>query len=211
MYTNLVEIGLKEYLDNYFFNKTWIKDKCIENIDAYVSNLSESQKKILSKKFINQSDFIRANDSFYELWIAYVYHQNGQFQEESPDLIDNNINIEVKNINTTKEEIERIKKLVPNSRGANIFPQELNLKERFEERFERHFQKAKDQIKSDGKIYLIWDTTLGFDMNKSEIEGILNDLCKEKSIDYPNIEIIHIYFGDLKEKVQNTQLTRKVD
>lgn len=207
MYKNLIDIGLKEYLDSYFSNQTWIKDKCLENIDNYVGNLSETQKVILSKKFINQKDFTRANDSFYELWIAYVYHQNGQFQEGSPDIIDNNINIEVKNINTTKEELKRVQNLIPYSVQTGPFPEETNLEERFKERFERHFGKAKGQIRSNGKVYLIWDTTLsGFSVNKEKVEKILNNLCSEKNIDYPNIEIIRIYFGDLKEKVENTVL-----
>jgi hypothetical protein len=209
MYKNLINIGLEEYLNSYFFNETWIRDGCIENIDNYVGSLSEAQKKILSKKFTNQNDFTRANDLFYELLIAYTYHQNGQFQEGSPDIIDDSINIEVKNINTIKEELERIQNLTPNSVRTGPLPEESNIEDRFKERFERHFKKAKSQINSKGKVYLIWDTTLSdFSENKEKIESILNNLCNEEMKKYPDIEIIHIFFGDLKKKVDSTVLEK---
>lgn len=207
MYKNLVEIGLKDFLNDYFCNQDWVMDKCIENIDAYVKIFDEDQKQILLNKFKNQKDFRRANDSFYELWIAYVFHQNGKFQIDYPDIIENGENIEVKNINTTPEELDRIKTLQPNIINDSPFPEDLNLQERFNLRFERQINKALPQISHRGKIYLIWDTTIkGFSKNKEEITRILNNLCDDKKIIYPKVEIIHLYFGDLKERVVNTVL-----
>lgn len=213
MYRNLINIGLEHYLDSYFCNNNYIDDKCIENINNYVGTLEEAQKKILLEKFQNQRDLTRLNDMFYELWIAYVYHQNAFFQDEqgSVDMIDSGVSIEVKNINTTPEELDRIKDIKPGIINTGPFPREINIEERFKERFERHFIKAEKQLNNNGIIYLIWDTTLyNFDANKEKITRILNNLIKEKQSSNPNIKITHCYFGDLKRKVETQAFNKTI-
>lgn len=207
LYKNLVDIGLKEYLNSIFSNDEWFSVAYLEKLDIFVAKKDNLQKEILRRKFQPIKDHTSANDHFYELMIALVFHHNGLFQDSqsvisSPDLIDGGICIEVKNINAEPEEIERIKKIVPDTISHGPFPSDLNFKKRFTEKFSYRVDKGKKQINNDGIIYLIWDTAgKGSTKRKPEIDILLNKLSSEEMERNPGVKIITLNFADLRRMV----------
>ncbi len=114
MYPHLIEIGLQKYLNNYFFNKEWLLEKHLENLDKFIASKDEKQRDILKGKFSKINEHVSLNDHFHEIMVAYIFHPKGIFQEDgflggSPDIIDNGILIEIKTINPSPKELERIK------------------------------------------------------------------------------------------------------
>lgn len=207
MYQYLVEIGLKRYLDNYFFQERWIFEQYLENLNNFIASKSDEQKRVLRNKLSKITDHLSLNDHFHEIMVAYVFHPNGFFQDDgvvggSSDIVDNGIYIEVKTINADPEEIERIKVLVPDS-SRNFLPKDLSYDERFRQKFEQRITKAKEQINGSGIIYLVWDSTLVKEWSKRKIliENLLSDLIQEGKFKLPNIKIKVFYFGDLRDMI----------
>lgn len=213
MYKNLVEIGLKKYLDEYFFNKSWSAKSYLEKLDSYVGALGIEQKEILNKKYSKISNHRSINDHFYELMVGYVFHQSGIYPDDnifggSPDIIDGNVLIEVKAINAPATEIERVKIIVPDSVSWGPFADDKDFESRFKEKFDFRVDKAKEQISNKGLIYIIWDSTLkGWTSRRSQIEILLKMLGEDFESSYPEIKIKSIYFGDLIEMVDTRDVT----
>ena len=96
--------------------------------------------------------------------MACAFHPNGLFQKEvyktkSVDLVDNGIQIEVKTINASPDEIERIKELKADSARYSL-PKDTEYESRINTKFKQRVKKAKKQIKNNGIVYIIWDSTL---------------------------------------------------
>ena len=209
MYKHLVEIGLENYLNEYFFNQSWLTESYLEKINKYVGCFTQEQKTILKKKYSKISDHRSANDHFYELMVGYVFHPNGFFLDDnisggSPDIVDSNVKIEIKAINAPAAEIEREKTIVPDSVSYGPFPDDDCYESRFTEKFNFRVNKAKRQISDSGFIYIIWNSTLkGWSKRKPIIEALLDNLSKEAETKCPGIKIKTICFEDLRELVDS--------
>lgn len=207
MYENLVEIGLKEYLNEYFFNQAWFSESYLEKLDSYVNTLNLEQKEILRKKYSKISDHRSANDHFYELMVGSVFHPKGTYPDDnvdggSPDIIDNNMMIEVKAINAPAAEIEREKTIIPDSVSHGPFPDDVDFESRFKEKFAYRVNRAKKQISDKGLIYIIWNSTLkGWSERKPQIEALLDELSKSAESDCVGIKIRPICFEDLRKMI----------
>jgi hypothetical protein len=205
MYENLVQIGLRNYLDKYYDSKEWFSETYIEVINTYVGLKTDIEKSILLKKFESITSHSEANDHFNELMIGAAYHPKGIFQKDnvtggSPDLVDKGISIEVKTINAPPNEIERHKSTTPGVVYSGPFPEDVNFENRFTDKFNLRLEKARMQINNFGLVYIVWDSTIrGWSGRKDKIEKLLNRLASEHKTKYPNITIKHIFFGDLRE------------
>lgn len=207
LYKNLIDIGLKNYLNTYFFNKEWFEEIYLKKLDAFVAKKSKNQKDIIRSKFKSLTDHAIINDHLYELMIAIAYHPTGEFQDNpssefSPDLIDNGVNIEVKNINAEPSEIERIKLIDPDGVSNGPFPDDANFEARFRKKFSLRVDKAKQQISNKGKVYIVWDTSLkGSTERIPRIEKLLKDLCEQEKHLSPDVEIVTLDFEKLRELI----------
>ncbi len=206
MYQSLINIGLKKYLDDYFCNKKWHFEQYLENLNLFVAFKDDKQKKILKEKFSKKLNHLSINDHIHELMVACAFHPMGLFQNETTDksfdLIDNRIQIEIKTINASPNEIERIKTLRLNSFG-NSPPEDTEYESRIRKKFKQRIDKAKEQLKNHGIVYLIWDSDfgIGWDDRKKEIAQLLKKLISEEKQFSPNLEIIAVYFEDLRTMV----------
>jgi|GEM_PF-3035699 len=206
MYLNLVEIGLKCYLDSYFVDG-WTHDSFVISLNKFVGKKSSGQKRILKSKFSKKQKHLFTNDILHELMVACVFHPNADFLTEgnskTHDLLDGGIKIEVKTINASTEENDRIEAIVD---GAirNSIPEDLDYKNRIKTKFNLRVDKAKEQIGT-GVIYIIWNSDLvkRWEERKREIEAFLSFLVSEQKKLLRNIEIRTIYFEDLKEKISS--------
>lgn len=210
LYKNLVGIGLSSYLDTYFFNDTWTVEPYLEKLDQFVSQKNNKQKEILHRKFHSLNNHTIINDHLYEIMIGAVFHPAGDFQdndstENSPDIIENNIKIEVKNINAEPAEIERVKRIIPDTMSYGPFPDDSNFEQRIREKFSQRVDKAKLQISGKGIIYIIWDTSLkGSTERKPKIKNLFATLISNEKEKFPDIEIVAIDFQDLRNLVAKT-------
>jgi hypothetical protein len=212
LYKNLVDIGLKNYLDVYFSNEEWFLEAYLEKLDVFIANKGIRQKNILRRKFQYVTDHLVVNDHIYELLVALVFHPNGLFQDNppetsSPDIIDGEICIEVKNINAEPKEIERIKTIVPNTVSYGPFPNDSDFEKRFNEKFSHRVNKAKKQIGNSGIIYIIWDTAImGSAKRKSKIDKLLKKLSLEEMKQNPSIQIKTLDFENLRKLVSESKV-----
>jgi len=206
-YKNLIDIGLEDYLDTYFFGKEWVIEDYLEKLDKFVARKEENQKNILRKKFQSLTNHTIINDHLYELMIGVTFHPMGEFQDSSsdelsPDILDNGVSIEVKNINAEPSEIERIKKIIPDNISYGPFPSDSNFESRYRDKFSLRVTKAKRQVAGKGIIYIVWNTSLkGSTGRKPKIENLFKELIAEEKLQSPDIEIIAIDFQDLRELV----------
>ncbi len=208
-YTNLVNIGLRDYLNTYFFYKEWYRETYLERLDTFVACKSDEQKNILIKKFEHLTDHVIINDHLYELMIGAVFHPNGAFQNvtlgSSPDIIDQGVNIEIKNINSEPEEIERVKIMIPNTVSYGPFPSDSDFENRLRKKFLLRVDQGKKQIQNKGIIYIIWDTSLkGSTERIPKIEKLFRNLCVEEKKLSPDVTIVTFDFEKLRRLVSNT-------
>jgi len=213
MYQSLVKIGLKKYLNEYFFNKEWLSEEYLEKLNSFVALKSKEQQAILKNKFTKKLSHLSANDHLHELLIACAFHPNGLFQKEIPDtsssdIIDNGILVEIKTINASPDEIERIKALVPNS-VRNSLPKDNEYEARICQKFKQRIEKAREQVKDNGIVYIVWDSTfvINFRSRKTQIERLFERLILTEKKKSPNLKIQIVYFEDLREKVAKTHLS----
>jgi len=207
MYKSLIQIGLEKYLNEYFFERDWLFEKYLENLDIFVSSKDDSQKCILKNKFKNNLSHSSLNDHLNELMVACAFYPKSLFQKESkgiksPDIVDFGVEIEIKTINSDPSEIERINVLKPNSMRSNL-PKDLEYELRICKKFKQRVEKAGEQIKGKGVVYIVWDSTLvpDWENRKNIIESLFEKFIElEKNI-YPNLTIKTIFFGDLREVV----------
>ena len=201
MYQSLQSIGLKTYLDGYFFNGQYLHEKWLKRLDYFVSCLSEEQKVILKKKFQKNLPHLSKNDLLHELMVACAYYPQAQFNGASgADLINGEISIEVKTINASPTEVERIKNLIPDSTRTSI-PEDIDFEKRFENKFQVRARKAVEQLKHVGILVIVWDSDLvvGWEGRKKKIETLLNRLAENNKRSELNVEIKTVFFGDLRE------------
>ncbi|MFA6297384.1 MAG: hypothetical protein WC629_02370 [Candidatus Paceibacterota bacterium] len=205
MYQSLIKIGLEKYLKEYFFEKEWLFERYLENLDIFVSSKDCSQKDILKNKFKENLSHLSLNDHLNEVMVACAFYPKGLFQKESKgvkssDIVDCGVEIEIKTINADSNEIERIKVLKPNSMRDNL-PKDLGYELRICEKFKQRIEKAKKQIKNNGVVYIVWDSTLVVDWEnrKNMIEILFKKLIELEESIYPDLTIKTIFFGDLRE------------
>ena len=207
MYDHLVEIGLKNYLDSYFFNQTWIVEDYLQKLDLYVSTLPVEQQKILRLKYSSNRDHLQQNDLLHELLVASVFHPNGSFihettSEKSADILDGSIRIEIKTINASPTEVERVKIMDPGT-VRTMVPRDDYYEDRIRRKFRLRIDKAVEQLSGSGLVYLVWDSDLtgNWSDRKERIEKLFTELVAAEENLHPNLIIKSIYFGDLRERL----------
>ncbi len=216
MYTSLIEIGLEDYLKARGGGKI-IEEKWTINLDSFVSSLTDEQKKILRNKIFKKKNetHLQHNDLFHEIGIACAFYDNISFLEESntiskPDFRSNNTSVEVKTINNSEEEQERLFTL---NKGPNCVIQGIYKNERKSSvnavvsKFKDHIEKAKKQLsETGGHIWVVYaiDSPPGFDEDaalKLEIENGFNTVMKDSLSEGITIRFIH--FVELRDKIQS--------
>jgi len=188
-------------LDDYFFNQGFQHEIWLATLESFVKSLSNNQKLVLKSKFSNKLSNLSKNDLLHEIMVACAFYPKAIFNADGgADLIDDQNHIEIKTINASSVEIERIKVLVPNSQRPSI-PKDNQFQNRFENKFNLRFQKATQQVKHEGIIYIVWDSdnVVGWNSRKQEIEILLKRLVEKNKINEPKIIVKAIYFGDLRE------------
>lgn len=201
MYPSLQSIGLKLYLDEYFFNEEHIQERWLTKLDAFVENLSDDQKLVLKEKFKSNLPHLSKNDLLHEIMVACAFYPQAKFNGGAgPDLVDGNICIEIKTINTSPIEVERVKNLVPNSTRYSI-PKDGGFEKRIESKFDFRFKKAIKQINHDGTIIIVWDSDLvvRWESRKRKIETLLKTLVEREKPKESKVIVKTIFFGDLRE------------
>ncbi|MDO8594108.1 MAG: hypothetical protein Q7R93_01150 [bacterium] len=209
MYQSLQSIGLKSYLDKYFFSREYLQECWLTKIDIFVGNLSDVQKLVLRQKFKPNITHLSANDLVHEIMIACAFYPQAFFNPSSgADLMDNGHPIEVKTINASLAEIERILNLQPDSRRMQIKDDNSTsrnnaFKKVFRRKFNSRFKKAAEQVNHSGIVYMVWDSDFvpGWENRKWEIGTMLKGLAEKRKHTEPKVDIKTIYFEDLRVAV----------
>lgn len=209
MYQSLQSIGIKSYLDKYFFNRGYLQEHWLTKIDIFVGNLSDIQKSVLREKFKPNIIHLSANDLVHEIMIACAFYPGATFNPSSgADLMDNGHLIEVKTINASLDEIERITNLQPDLGQIQINNGDLTsrndeFKKVFRRKFNSRFRKAAEQVNHKGVVYIVWDSDFvpGWENRKQKIRILLGELIEKKKLKEPRVDIKTIYFEDLRSAV----------
>jgi len=220
LYNSLIEIGLEDFLKKRGGGNI-IEEKWTVNLDSYVSTLSDKQKGILKNKIEKKKNETHSqhNDIFHEISIACAFYNNINFLEENnnvstPDFRSDNTNVEVKTINNSNTEKERLHELDKGPR-CEIYKYDENLTENFRsssiqaiiKKFKDHVEKAKKQLGvNGGHIWVVYaaDSPPNFNEDENlrlEIENNFDEIIKK----LPNKNgtcIRYIHFGDLRDKIE---------
>ncbi|MEK7540696.1 MAG: hypothetical protein AAB529_00425 [Patescibacteria group bacterium] len=113
-YNSLIEIGLADYLMTRGGGDI-IEEKWMVNLGSYISNLTDKNKRILKNKIEKKKNETHSqhNDALHEISIAYAFYDSVNFLEENnnistPDFCSNGIHVEVKTINNSNVEKNRL-------------------------------------------------------------------------------------------------------
>ena len=233
MYQSLYSVGLKSYLDEYFFNREYLQEPWLTKIDKFVGNLSDVQQSVLREKFKPNITHLSANDLVNEVMIACVHHPTADFIREATDrktfdLFDEsfNLKIEVKTLNESEGEQIRHNNQKPNEGRVNIGKclsgKELEDRKKsiiisLQKKCLDKLSKAVCQLESKGKIYLIYDYDILFGtsegsrthapMSGEEVGKIVKDYCTQFLTGYPDVAIEVTCLEDLRARVANCKLT----
>lgn len=220
LYSSLIELGLKDFLKTRGHGKI-IKEKWAINLDVLVSKFTEEQKEILKNKINKKKNETHAqhNDVFHELSIACAFYDNVNFLKENkcaltPDFCSGSASVEVKTINNSNEEKDRLSEL-----NKGLYCEHRKYDENFTKNFKKlsiqaiikkfneHIQKAQQQLGEDGgHIWVVYapDSPPSFNEDeqlKLEIENKFKEIVKTVPEQY---KISYIHFGDLRDKLEKT-------
>lgn len=220
LYNSLIKIGLEDYLKERGNGKL-IKENWTVNLDLFVSKLPVKQIKILRHKVKKKKNetHLQHNDMFHEISIACAFYKNINFLVENnssltPDFRADNTNVEVKTINYSNAEKERLSELdkgifckimkTDNSSQENF---KISTVQAITNKFNYHIKKAQKQLgMNGGHVWVVYatDSPINFHENeklRSEIENNFDEIIKN----LPNknrLCIRYIFFGDLRDKIE---------
>lgn len=217
LYKSLIEIGLEDYLKARGGGKI-IQERWTVNLDFLVSKFTKEQKEILKNKINEKKNETHAqhNDIFHEISIACAFYSNVNFLSESkdtltPDFRFGSTNVEVKSINNSNEEKNRLSEL---DKGPRCEHKPIRNDENFinssvqaiTKKFKEHIEKAKKQLGADGgDIWVVYahDSPPGFSQDerlKLEVENKLDEIIKTLSTEY---KVRYIHFGKLRDELES--------
>jgi hypothetical protein len=179
-YPHLWKLGLYKYIIN-FTGPDGNRSLFLSKIDTFLSILSNEQFEVLVQKFKGVKEHSAITDLLHEIEIAYLFHPDAIFKKDdsknnnrSSDLEENGINIEIKSINTGREETERQQGTGPLvSHHDMLTENEQELQKgltckAIQKKLGDQLDTAKKQLKKGGIVYIIWD----YDTFTHNAEGI---------------------------------------
>lgn len=216
LYSSLIEIGLEDFLKTRGGGSI-IEEKWTVNQDAFISNITDEQKRVLKNKIEKKKNETHSqhNDIFHEISIACAFYNNVNFIEENnavptPDFCSGNVNVEVKSINNSNEEKVRLWEPDKGQRCENITENFKTLSvQAVVKKFKYHVEKAKKQLGEEGgHVWIVYavDSPPNFHEDEKlqlEIESKFDEIIKTSPIKY---KIRYIHFGKLRDEIKNRKL-----
>lgn len=214
MYEKLKELNLEKYI-KHFCGGVVGSDKYLNALENFVNSLTTENFQTLKSKFKGGKKNSEIADLLHEAEVACVFHPKARFNIDGPDL-ENGISIEIKTLNESKEENERHQG-DSFSYISQIFTDENKTKEHdliiaaIRNKANYHLEKANEQLKGKGLIYLIWDfdnLLHGNDgqvhekiLDKNSTQELIDKVVKEFIECHPCLTIKNLYFADLRDLV----------
>ena len=228
LYNSLIEISLEDFLKTRGGGNI-IEEKWTVNLDSFVSNLKDEQKRILKNKIEKKKNETHSqhNDVFHEISVACAFYGGANFLEENknmfmPDFYSGGINVEIKTINNSDVEKNRLSDIsecprcvISNGWDENKIKIFMDLAvNAMVKKFNDHIQKAMKQLGAGGgHVWIVYaiDYPSGFhkyEELKLEIENKFDETIKALPIKY---KVGYIHFGKLRDEIKNKKVKKQYE